>query len=49
MKCLECRYVEIIEYGAKGRLGVTIIECAICNEVNGEMEDCEDFEDKIIK
>ena len=48
MKCLECRYVNIIEYGCKGFIGETIIRCDMCNEVYGEMEDCEDFEDKII-
>ena len=46
MKCLECRYVNIIEYGCKGFIGETVIRCNVCNEVNSEMEDCEDFEDK---
>lgn len=43
MKCLDCKYVDIIEYGFKGRLGETIIECRIFNEITGEMENCEDF------
>ena len=46
MKCLECKYSEIIEQGCKGYIGETIVKCNICNEINGEMENCKDFEDK---
>lgn len=46
MKCLDCKYVEIIELGDKGLLGETIIKCKLCNDINGEMEHCEDFEGK---
>ena len=49
MKCLASRYVNIVEYGAKGFIGETIIRCNICNEIDGEMEDCEDFEDSMIR
>ena len=44
MKCLECKSVEILEYGFKGFLGETIINCRMCNEIDGLMEDCEDFQ-----
>jgi hypothetical protein len=43
VKCLECHYVNINEYGCKGFLGESIITCRICNKITGEMEDCEDF------
>jgi hypothetical protein len=46
MKCLNCKYIEIIEHGAKGFLGETILECRICNEIKGDMEKCEDFQIK---
>lgn len=46
MKCLECKYSEITEQGCKGYIGETIVKCNICNEINGEMENCKDFEDK---
>lgn len=46
MKCLNCKYIEIIEYGAKGLLGETILECKICNEIKAEMKECEDFKSK---
>jgi hypothetical protein len=44
MKCLDCKYVNISEYGFKGRIGETIVECRICNEITGEMVNCADFE-----
>ncbi len=44
MKCLDCKFKEIIEIGAKGFIGETIVLCRICNDINGEMRDCEDFE-----
>jgi hypothetical protein len=44
MKCLDCKYVNIEEYGFKGRIGESIINCRMCNEITGEMENCEDFE-----
>lgn len=43
MKCLDCKHVNIIEYGSNGFIGETIVRCKICNEITGEMEDCEDF------
>lgn len=45
MKCLDCKYVEITEIGCKGFIGESIINCRICNEINGQMEDCEDYEE----
>ncbi len=44
MKCLDCKFREITEIGAKGFLGESIVSCRICNEIDGEMENCEDFE-----
>jgi len=44
MKCLDCKYVEINEHGVNGFIGETIITCRICNEIDGEMEECEDFD-----
>lgn len=43
MKCLDCKHVNIIEYGSNGFIGETVVRCKICNEITGEMEDCEDF------
>lgn len=45
MKCLECRHSQLIEIGWKRYIGGTIVKCNMCNEIIGEMEDCEDFED----
>lgn len=36
MKCLYCKWKEVNGYD---------IRCEMCNDVVGEMEDCEDFED----
>ena len=36
-KCLECKHCEIIEYGCKGVLGETILECNMCEE---DEKDC---------
>lgn len=47
IKCLDCKYVEITENSGKGFIGESLIDCRICNEINGEMESCEDFEEKI--
>ena len=44
MECLNCRYVDIQEYGYKGRLGESIVSCGMCNEINSQMEDCQDHE-----
>jgi len=46
MKCLNCKYVVIEEYGYKGLLGESLISCGMCNEIDSDMNDCEDFEDK---
>ena len=46
MKCLDCKHVNIEEYGFRGRLGESIVLCEICNEITGEMENCEDFKAK---
>lgn len=46
MNCLDCKFLEIEEYGCKGLIGETVLRCKVCNEVMGEMVDCEDFEDK---
>lgn len=46
MKCLNCKFVEILEHGYKGFIGETVLRCKAYNEIKGEMEDCEDFEDK---
>lgn len=43
MKCLNCKYVEITEYGCKGFIGETVLLCKICNDINSE--DCEDFKE----
>jgi hypothetical protein len=45
IKCLNCKYVDIQEYGWKGRLGESIVACSICNEIDDEMENCEDYEE----
>ena len=44
MKCLECKWAIITEDGYNGKLGATVIDCFICNEINSDMEDCKDFE-----
>lgn len=44
MKCLTCKFKDIREYGAKGFLKETLIFCEICNDINGGMEDCPDYE-----
>jgi hypothetical protein len=46
LKCLDCKYVEIIEHCAKGFLGESILTCRICNEIKGDMENCEDYKEK---
>lgn len=46
IKCLDCKYVEITESSGKGFLGESIIDCRICNKINGEMEECEDYDEK---
>ena len=46
MKCLNCKFVEILEHGYTGFIGETVLRCKAYNEIKGEMEDCEDFEDK---
>ena len=46
MKCLDCKFRDVIENGAKGFIGETIINCKLCNEINGDMKDCKDFEPK---
>ncbi len=40
MRCLECKWVKLEESGLKGLL---ILSCSICNQIDSEMEDCEDF------
>ena len=47
IKCLDCKYVEITENSGKGFIGESLIDCKICNEINGEMENCEDYKEKI--
>ncbi len=44
MKCLECKWRIINESGAFGFIGETVIRCKMCNEIDSEMEDCEDYE-----
>lgn len=31
-ECLECKYCEIIEYGACGFIGETVVKCRVCEE-----------------
>ena len=43
-ECLDCRFCEVIEYGAKGFLGETILECRICEDSEADKSKC--FEPK---
>lgn len=45
MKCLNCKWRIIEEIGVNGFIGETIIKCFMCNEITGDMADCEDFEE----
>ena len=46
MKCLYCEHVNIVENGSNGFIGESLVYCKLHNEINSEMEDCNDFEDK---
>lgn len=39
-RCLECKWCEIIEYGAKGFLGETVLKCFICEEETENKDIC---------
>jgi hypothetical protein len=43
MKCLNCKWVRIDEYGFKGRLGESLITCFLCNVIDGDMDNCIDY------
>ncbi len=43
-QCLDCKWCEIIEYGCKGFLGETVLQCEICEEDTENKKLC--FEEK---
>lgn len=45
MKCLRCKWCEEDVYHD----GESTIKCIICNNIDGQMEDCEDFEESIVR
>lgn len=39
-ECLECKYCEIIEYGACGFIGETVVKCRVCEENTEDKTRC---------